>query len=53
MMSKSGAFFLEQLEQDPAFRREVELEEMQKIEPDFPAPAPENPVHFDSDEIPF
>lgn len=50
-MGKTKTLFLDRLESDPDFSAQVEAD--QTLEPEIPAPAPEDPVHFYSDEIPF
>jgi len=50
-MGKVKALLFEELESDPDFSAQVEMD--QTMEPELPAQEPENPVHFDSDEIPF
>jgi len=49
VMGKVKALLFEVLESDPEFSAQVEAD--QTLEPEIPAPAPEDSVH--SDEIPF
>lgn len=46
-MSKSNAYFMERMENDPEFRRDAELAELRQFEPELPEPeeddGPERP----------